>query len=272
MACVPPEPGLNLSRDYEIETVMGQIQERGHIVIGIADDAYPLGYVDQNDQARGFSADLGSYLADTLKVEARFITGTSEQILDLPGQDVVDIAFPALAMTEPRVRTHQFSDPYYVSHQRLLVRSGPSPITSLRDLRDMAVCTLQGEETRVSPAKLDPSILEIEAEPQSCLALIQEDRVQAVTGADYLLAGLRLSAPEELVVTGDQLTTAGIGAVIQTGSSGWTAYVNGVLFQAEQEGVWQRAFDDSIGRGLGEEVAPPTITAEEAAALYPKDL
>lgn len=271
-ACVPPEPEVDLSRDYDIETVMGEIQDRGHIVIGISDDAYPLGYVDQNDEAQGFTADLGRYLAKILKVEARFVTGTSQQLLELPQQDVVDIAFPAVTMTEEIVRKHQFSDPYYVAHQRLLISTTPPAIESLDDLAGKNVCSFANEETQISLTSAEPSIEEIDADPQQCLALIAEQEVHAVTGSDFLLAGLQVTDPARLSVVGEELTTEGIGAVIQRGSAGWTDYVNGVLYQAEQEGVWQEAFDNSIGQGLTEEVEPPTITAEEAAALYPADL
>ena len=271
-ACVPPEPEVDLSKEYTEDTVMGEIQTAGRIVIGIPDDAYPLGYVDQNDQPQGFAAELGREIADKLGVDAQFISGSSEQLLALPKEGAADITFPALAITEERVdQNYQFSDPYYVAHQRLLVRSrGDSVIGSTEDLSGETVCAIAGDETQVALDETDPTIEVIEADPQTCLTRLMDVDVAAVTGPDFLLAGLRLQHPEELAVTGDQLTTEGLGAVIERGAAAWTDYVNGVLYFAKTEGLWLEAFNETIGQGLDEPVEPPEITAEEAAALYPK--
>lgn len=271
-ACVPPEPVVDLSKEYSEDTVMGEIQAAGHIVIGIPDDAYPLGYVDQNDEPQGFAAELGREIADKLGVDARFISGSSEQLLSLPKDGAADVTFPALAITEERVdEKYQFSDPYYVAHQRLLVRSEDG-VTSVRDLAGEEVCAIAGDETQVRLDKIDNTIEVIEADPQDCLSQLTDAEVAAVTGPDFLLAGLRLQQPGELTVTGDQLTTEGVGAVIERGAAAWTDYVNGVLFFAKSEGLWERAFMETIGQGLGESVEPPEITAEEAAALYPTEV
>ena len=273
-ACVPPEPDVNLSRPYDELTVMGEIQERGNIVIGIADDAYPLGYVDQNDQAQGFSAELGRRIAETLDVEARFITGTSEQLLDLPQEGKADIVFPAVAITEELVdEKYQFSDPYYISHQRLMVpTTGDVIIETIDQLAGEAVCAM-GDETQVSLDVLEQDIEIVHAEPLQCLHFIERGDVAAITGSDFLLAGLRAGKEERYSIIGDQLTTEGIGAVIERGASGWTDFVNAVFEEAEEEGLWASAFNASIGQGLDDVAAePPEITAEEAAALYPTDV
>lgn len=274
-ACVPPEPEVNLARSYDELTVMGEIQERGHIVIGIADDAYPLGYVDQNDQAQGFSADLGRRIAETLDVDARFITGTSEQLLDLPQEGQADIVFPAVAITEELVdKKYQFTDPYYISHQRLMVPStGYRIIESIDQLAGEAVCATGGDDTQVSLDVLEEDIEIVNAEPLQCLHFIEQGDVAAITGSDFLLAGLRAGKEGRYAIIGDQLTTEGIGAVIERGASGWTDFVNAVFEEAEDDGLWASAFGDSIGLGLDEVPSePPEITAEEAAALYPKDV
>ena len=274
-ACVPPEPEVNLARSYDELTVMGEIQERGNIVIGIADDAYPLGYVDQNDQAQGFSAELGRRIAETLDVEARFITGTSQQLLDLPQEGQADIVFPAVAITEELVdKKYQFSDPYYISHQRLMVPTGgDGAVESIDELAGEAVCAMGGDDTQVSPDVLQEDIEVVSAEPLQCLHFIENGDVAAITGSDFLLAGLRAGKEDRYAIIGDQLTTEGIGAVIERGASGWTDFVNAVFEEAEDEGLWASAFGDSIGQGLDDVPAePPEITAEEAAALYPADL
>jgi len=261
-ACVPPEPIVDLSKDYTEDTVMGEIQAAGRLVIAIPDDAYPLGYVDQNDEAQGFVTVLGKEIADQLGVDAEYISGSSDQIIGLPQEGVADIAFPATTMTESIVRKYQFSDPYLVAHQRLLVRAGDEDATPTE------ICSFADPETQIVPqgAEVTP------ATAQECLDALTRNRTDAVTGFDFLLAGLRLQDPERLMVAGDQLTTEGLGAVIEKGAAQWTEYVNGVLFFAKSESVWEEAYSDTIGQGLDDPVEPPEITAEEAAALYPADL
>lgn len=270
-ACVPPEKELVLARDYEVDTVMGEIQERGHIIIGIAQDAYPLGYVDHNNEARGFTVTLGRKIADTLGVEARFISGPSEELLELPKQDLADVTFPAITIREPLVRRYAFTDPYFISHQRLLTTTGYQTVDSVYQLSGAQVCSLASPETGAALDALDESIEVVEADPQRCLQLLQRARVRAVTGPDYLLAGLRDADETNLFVTGDQLTTEALGAVLERGASAWVEFVNGVLYLAEQEGDWQRGYRETLQDALGPRELP-TMTLEEAAALYPSGL
>lgn len=272
VSCVPPEPVVDLSREYTEDTVMGEIQAAGHITIGIPDDAYPLGYADQNGAAQGFAAELGTKIAETLDVEARFITGSSEQLLELPERELADVTFPAVAITESRVRKYQFSDPYYISHQQLLVPSGGG-IGSVHDLAGSSVCAIgtHGEGV-VSLSELEPTIEVTEAEPQQCLHFLRRGEVEAVTGPDYLLGGLALAGQGDFEVIGDQLTTEGIGAVVERGAAGWTDFVNGVFYLAEQEGLWADAYVTHLEPALAVVKDPPSLTAEEAAALYPNEI
>ena len=270
--CVPPETEVDLSRDYTEDTVMGEIQAAGHITIGIPDDAYPLGYADQNGDARGFAAELATKIAETLDVEARFITGTSEQLLELPERGIADVTFPAVAITESRVRKYQFSDPYYISHQQLLVPAG-SDVEAVGDLTNGTACAIGTHgEGIVALEDLEPTIEVTEAEAQQCLHFLRRGEVDAVTGPDYLLGGLALSDPGKYEVTGDELTTEGIGAVVERGASAWTDFVNGVFYLAEQEGLWAEAYSENLEPALAISKEPPSLTAEEAAALYPTEI
>lgn len=269
---MPPEPVVDLSRDYTEDTVMGEIQAAGHITIGIPDDAYPLGYADHNGEAQGFAAELAAKIAETLDVEARFITGSSEQLLELPERELADIAFPAVAITESRVRKYQFSDPYYISHQQLLVRSGAG-IEAVGDLAGERICAIGTHgEGIVALSDLEPTIEVTEAEPQQCLHFLRRGDVEAVTGPDYILGGLAVAGQGEYEVTGDQLTTEGIGAVVERGAAGWTDFVNGVFYLAEQEGLWADAYGTHLEPALAVAKDPPSLTAEEAAALYPNEI
>lgn len=269
-SCVPPEKELVLARDYEIDTVMGEIQERGHLIIGIAQDAYPLGFVDHNNEAQGFTALLGRKIAETLGVEPRFISGPSKELLALPKEELADVTFPAITIREPLVRSYAFSDPYLISHQRLLApATGYQTVDSVDDLAGQRVCSLADDETEVALEKLAEGIEVVQAEPQRCLQLLQRAKVRAVTGPGYLLAGLKELASDDLVVTGDQLTTEALGAVLERGAAGWVEFVNGVFYLAEQEGLWERAYRTYLADALGPR-EPPTMTLEEAAALYPR--
>lgn len=271
-ACVPPAPVVDLSRGYSEDTVMGRIQAAGHMTIAIPDDAYPLGYADQNGDAQGFATVLARRIALTLGVKARFITGASEQLLELPERDIVDISFPAVAITEKRVRKYQFSDPYYISHQLLLVPTD-SKVESVKDLAGDRVCSIGTHgEGLVSLSDLENTLQVVDAEPQQCLHLLDRDEVQAITGPDYILAGLAVVGRGDHELVGDELTTEGIGAVLERGESTWTEFVNGVFQLVEQEGLWQEAYAEHLQAGLGMVKEPPTLTAEEAAALYPNEI
>lgn len=111
------------------------ITQRDRLIVGIRNDAPPFGFKDKNGFTVGYDADLARLIAkgilgDKKKVEFVPVTA-SNRIMKLNSGEV-DCLIATMSITTQRQQFLNFSTPYYMAGQAILVRSS-SKATSLRD-------------------------------------------------------------------------------------------------------------------------------------------
>lgn len=269
-ACVPPVPDNDEFVRFDEETVMGLVQDAGVLVVGVPDDVgapWALG-------SRGFAPDVAREIAESLRVELDFREHPNDELVDLVDAGELDVAFPFLTVTEELVRKHAFSDPIYIAHQRLLVRSDAG-VESVDDLSG-AVCSPIDDATGVEVHELNPGANTLPLKPGDaggCIPLLKDGLVDAATAPDPLLAVMMTGLPAGYEVTGEQLSTEPLAISLERGASGWVDYVNKIITEFDQEGRWAVSYERHFAPYLGGETPePPNMTLEEAAALFPADL
>lgn len=131
--CVPPEESNDRIKRYDPEeNIMGQIQARGVMRIGIPSDHPPFAIVEAGAEPQGFVVDLGTLAAESLGVEPEFIAAPSDDLLEMIRIDPdecgtetdLDLAFPMVPITEKLITSFTFTDPYWVGHTRSLLENG----------------------------------------------------------------------------------------------------------------------------------------------------
>jgi ABC-type amino acid transport substrate-binding protein len=259
-ACVPADDTIDLRRAYPEDTTMGLIQAEGEILIGIPENAPPLGALREGGRAEGLGPELGSFVADTLGVEPRWVTGTNSQLIALVEGGSLDLAFLTSPLTEVSVRAHNFAGPYYVGHQRLLTRGrrvkGP-------------VCAALHPDVGVDLTATRPALKVLPVpRVEFCRDLLESGAAATATALDASLVRLKLALGDRWRITGDQLNTVGLGAVVPAGVPAYQRFVAAVLGRAERDEVWSHAYARLFEPHLGPS-EPPPLTVEEAAALHP---
>jgi ABC-type amino acid transport substrate-binding protein len=99
-----------------------------------------------------------------------------------------------------------------------------------------------------------------------CLELVQNEAVDAVSTDDVILTGMIIQ-DDSLEMVGDRLTTEPYGAGMKEGEREWQAFVNGVLKKVEEDGRWEETYEKWVGRHVGREQQPPTMTLQQALEL-----
>ena len=241
-ACVPPEESNDKIKRYDPEeNVMGQIQARGVMRIGIPTDRPPFAIVEPGEEPQGFLVDLGTLAAEALGVEPEFVPAPNEDLLDLvygwsvppTGPTVVggapectgetseaDLVFPLVPITEELITTYTFTDPFWVGHTRSLVANV----------------------------------------------------AEVGRGPDVELLGRAYEDPR-LKVGGEEQSTEGYGAASRCGTTTFGAVMSQVINEADAEGDWTRSYETWLA-DLFVDPAPdevPIMTVEDAAALYPTE-
>jgi ABC-type amino acid transport substrate-binding protein len=252
---------------FPADTTMGKIQERGEIRIGVKFDVPPFGFKNpQSNQVEGFDADMGKFIAQELGVEPKFVEAISDNRIPFLKRGTVDLILSTMTINAERDQEIDFSEPYYIAEGRILVPKG-SDIKGIDDLAGRNVCTALGstyEETlreRAPKAKL--KLVDTYSE---CLELLQNEAVDAVSTDDVILTGMIIQ-DDNLVMVGERLTTEPYGAGLKQGDSEWQRFVNDVMKQVEDDGRWEEAYQKWVGRHVGREEKPPTMTLQQALQL-----
>jgi ABC-type amino acid transport substrate-binding protein len=91
----------------------------------------------------GFDVELMEAIAEKIGRKAEFHDTSFETIFRDVGQGKFEAAMSAATITEEREKAVDFSNPYYLSEQAVLVKEG-SPIKSLEELEGKTVAAQQG--------------------------------------------------------------------------------------------------------------------------------
>ncbi len=267
-SCLPAR--TSKEKEFGDNTVMGRIQARGKMIVGIESDLAPYSRFDsRTGKAEGFVVDLATTVADALGVKASFVGATGSQLVSMADNEEVDLAFPAIPITEEFLRNYRLTQVVYVAHQRLLVRSG-SGITDVSALGARRTCSFINVDTQVPLKQLVEDVKVVQSARQECAYLLATGQVDAVTGSDVDLMSIATQVPDVEIV-GDELTTEGYGAV--TSSGGMTDFVNNTFSKVKSDGRWLAYYERWLAPvANAPDRQPPDLRAEEAAALYPSDL
>ena len=146
-----PNPFLNASTlpDRTQASTAAIVTQRGKIRIGVRRDVPPFGFVDGNGQLLGFDIDLAREFAqrwlNNPEAVEFVIVSAADRIPRLTAGDV-DLLLAAMPHKRERDALIDFSDPYFVDGQTLLVHAD-SGMTTLADLRDKKVAAIQDAST-----------------------------------------------------------------------------------------------------------------------------
>jgi len=141
----------------------------------------------------------------------------------------------------------------------------------VEDLSGKTVCEIP-DPAGVELEELNPDVETSPAsEPADCLEELDAGRADAVSGPDIGLIALVARSEQPLKMVGDDLSTAGYGAMVRRNPLGLNTYIDSVFAEADQEGRWSDLYAEWIGPLTDDpEAEPPTLTFEQAAAINPR--
>ena len=251
-----PAPGAAMpSGSY-----MATIQKRGRLIAGVSADTLLLSARNPlNGQIEGFDIDMlkavsKAILGDPNKIEYKVIT-TAQRIPALASRSV-DIVADAMTINCARWQQIDFSTEYYRAGQKVLVAKG-SPAKSMADLKGKKVCAPNGS-TSMDKLRSFPGLIPVGSDTHTgCLVLFQQDKVDAITGDDTILAGLAAQDPYAEVINAPAFTAEPYGLGVSNKYPEFVRFVNGVLTQMRADGAWTTAYDTWLKAALGPAPAPP---------------
>lgn len=178
--------------------VLETIQKRDKIIVGVKYDAKPFGYINSKHKPVGYDVDLAKHIAKRLlgdenKVEFKQVTSYN-RIMAL-NSGVVDMVIATMSITKQRKEVVDFSMPYYISGQALLVPKN-SNIDSMSDLNGKRVIIVFGStsEKNLRLVAPDAKIIGFKTYIDGYNAL-KQGKAEAMTSDDTILLGFAIQDP-----------------------------------------------------------------------------
>lgn len=168
------------------------IKNKNKITVGIKVDSKPFGYIE-NNEFKGFDIDIAKAVARKIINNPNNIEfvplRASERIMAL-NTNKVDMVVATLSINERRKDIIDFSIPYYVAGQALMVPKA-SKLSSIEQLNDKSVAIILGTTGEKTIRLLAPNATVIGATSyKEAFDKLKNNEVDAILSDDSLLYGL----------------------------------------------------------------------------------
>jgi len=128
------------------------IQNRGRIIVGVRSDTKPFGYRDARGNLQGYDIDLAKAIARHIFADegaVEFVPVTAANRMTTLTSGKVDILIATMSITDQRRLIVDFSKPYYIAGQAMLVRNNKKYAT-IRQLNNKRVIIVYGSTGEMS--------------------------------------------------------------------------------------------------------------------------
>src|SRR5690625_1118319 len=108
------------------------------LIVGTEATYAPMEYIDENGEIVGIDIDFVNALAEEIGVEVEFQDIGWDPLFPAVKNGDIDFAVSSITITEKRKEEYDFTDPYYIANQLILVPED-SDVASFADLEDKVV-------------------------------------------------------------------------------------------------------------------------------------
>lgn len=206
------------------------------LVVGCILSFPPFGFKDEAGQPRGYDVDLARELAASLGVEAEIVEVTADARVPSLETGKVDAVIGNFTRTLERAQKVDFTDPYVVAGERLLVKKG-SGIRTVADLSGQKVAVTKGSTNAELMARLNPAA-EVVFFETSADALVAVKNGQCATFLeDSNFQQYQAAMDDTLEVVGGSLISLEYNAIgLKKGDQQWMNYLNLFVFNINTNG------------------------------------
>lgn len=259
----------------ELTGTLKKIKDSGTITLGVRETSIPFSYLDDKQQAIGYSIDLCMAIVEEVKKELMMPTlkvntnpVTSQTRIPLMSNGTIDMECGSTTNNLTRQKQVAFAPVTFVTGTKLLVKK-TSKIKSYKDLKGKTVVVTQGTTNeRVIKALSDKENLNIKflnaKDHAESFLTVESGRAAAFSMDDVLLYGLVAKAkkPKDFEVVGDYLSYDPYGIMFRKNDADFAivAYraLAGLMRSGEINKIYEKWFIGKLpsGETMGMPMSP----------------
>jgi ABC-type amino acid transport substrate-binding protein len=254
---------------FELASFMYSLQTKGKIRIGTQEDNFPFSVKNPtNSKWEGFDTDIGRELAKAIfgtggDVESNieWVAVTSATRIPSLTDNKADVIIKTFTINEDRKKQIDFSDVYFSTGQRILVKSSNTTIKEVADLAGKTFCAQKGSTSEVNVTKIVPTAkpLLLDSYP-ACLIALQQGQADAVSTDETILFGLvKQDATTKIVGKYFSEEPYGIGVKKDAANdrNGFVPFLNTWLAGIIKDGTWGKLYEKHITPVSGDKKTAP---------------
>lgn len=229
--------------------LLSTIKARGELKCGVYSDVPPFSSPDvQTRQLVGMDVDLCHALAKQMGVKATLMPTSVEARIAVIATGRADVLIANLAYTKTRGQQIQFSDPYYVAKEMLLVKQANAD-KSLDDFKGKRISATKGTTSEQSIHLKGGKAVTFQDAASAFLALQQNKALGFVTNT---MTGIKMISQAkkegiELAMIKEPMALEPIGVGMKRDEPELLASVNASLKAMDDDGTIDKIWDVWIG-------------------------
>jgi ABC-type amino acid transport substrate-binding protein len=233
----------------QAQSALEAIKKRGKLIVGVKTDFPPFGSVDAAGKNEGFDVDVAyelgkRLLGDPSRVE--LVSVTSGNRIPYLQSGKIDIIVATVTVTDERRKVVEFSEPYFMSGELLLVPKA-SAINDVKDLNGKRVAIIQGAITDQDIAELAPQASRLKyGKVTEAVLAVKAGHADAFAQDDILI--LKLAKDNsEMRVAGKPFYPRPYGIAVRKGDTEFIGWVNAQLKAMHGDGSYERIWKRHLG-------------------------
>lgn len=236
---------LCLASSVRAETVLAKIEHTGVLRVAIREDSAPLGYLDANDDLKGYCLDFFALLKEQLKdnlerdtLSIKLFKSTPANRFDLVENNTVDLECGPNTIRSNIPPNTIFSQGFLSTGTQFLVKNKNSLLFDLSlTLKDLPIGVIGNTTTEQIISDRYPSAViqrysGVTGRIRGVQAVVQ-DKIIAMGGDGILLQAEAqrqgLSSTEYSLIPNTPLTCDQYGMIIRSNDSQWQDFINSVI-------------------------------------------
>jgi ABC-type amino acid transport substrate-binding protein len=270
-ACTPaattPSPTVGASAStststrprFDLATYQYSLQTKGKIRIGTQEDNTPFSVKNPaTGKWDGFDVAYGREIAKAIFGESddpdkyiEYVPVTSATRIPSLTDNKADVIIKTFTINDDRKKQIDFTDVYFRTGQRILVKKDNTTIKEAADLAGKTVCAQRGStsEQNISSATGNAARLLLLDSYPACLLALQQGQADAVSTDETILFGLAKQDANTKIV-GKYFSTElyGIGVKKSVGGdrTGFVDFLNRTQVAMITSGVWATLYEKYI--------------------------
>ncbi len=268
---VAASPTATSSRPrFELASYMYSMQTKGKLRVGTQEDNPPFSVKNPaTGKWEGFDVDFGRELArgifgpqDDIDKVIEWVPVTSATRIPSLTDNKADVIIKTFTINEDRKKQIDFSDVYFRTGQRILVKKTNDQIKEVADLAGKTFCAQRGSTSEQNVTKATPQAraLLLSSYPE-CLLALQQGQADAVSTDETILFGLVKQDPTTKIVGkyfSDEPYGVGVKKSENGDRQGFVPFLNTWLAGMVKDGTWGKLYEKHITPVSGDKKTSPT--------------